>query len=54
MWREFEFWLMVVQKAVVPNISILDAIKNWPRIRENLKESPRRRQLQCDSLASII
>lgn len=54
LWREFEFWLMVVQNAIVPGISILGAIENWAQIRENLMESPRQRQLQCEGIASII
>ena len=54
LWREFEFWLMVVQNSIVPGISILGAIENWVQIRENLMESPRKRQLQYDSIAPFI
>ena len=54
LWREFEFWLMVVQKAVVPTLSILEAIDNWPEIRESLMESPSKRQLQLENVTTII
>ena len=45
---------MVAQKAIVPGISISEALENWPRIRKRLMENARKRQLQANRLLFII
>ena len=53
-WREFEFWFMIVRSAIVPRVSISQAIENWPRIRKRLMENARKRQIQTDELSHLI
>ncbi len=33
-WREFEFWCMVVRQAIVPRLSINQAIEHWEPIKK--------------------
>ena len=49
-WREYEFWFMVLQHAIVPRLSINQALDHWPRIRARLMERPRKRRLQNELL----
>ena len=44
MWREFEFFFMVVQHAIVPRLSINKTIEHWPDIRKRLMENSRKRK----------
>ena len=44
---------MIVQHAVVPRVSIAQALENWARIRKGLMENPRKRQLQIDTLMAL-
>jgi len=53
LWREFEFWLMVVKSAIIPRVSIQNAVANWPTIRQNLMENSRKRRLQLDSYIAL-
>ncbi len=53
-WREFEFWFMVVQHAIVPRLSITQALQHWSTIKKNLMENSRKRRLQIESLSSVI
>jgi len=54
MWREFEFWFMVLQQAIIPKVSIPDAIKNWGTIKNDLMERTRKRKPQLELISSII
>ena len=49
-WREFEFWFMIIQHAIVPKVSLPHAFKHWSRIRKSLMENARKRQLQLDTI----
>ncbi len=49
-WREFEFFLTVVQQAIIPAISIEKVLADWNIIKANLMESPRKRQLQIKTI----
>lgn len=33
-WREFEFWFMVVQQAIMPRLSMNQAIEHWGQIKK--------------------
>lgn len=33
-WREFEFWFMVVQQAIVPRLSMEQALEHWGQIKK--------------------
>ena len=50
LWREFEFWFMIIQHAIVPKVSLPHAFKYWPRIKNSLMENTRARQLQLTEL----
>lgn len=53
-WREFEFWLMNLQHAIVPRLSLAKTLVRWPLIREKLAEPPRRRALQMDYMDALF
>ena len=53
-WREYEFWFMMLQHAVVPRISMKQAFQDWNRIRRSLMENRRERELQSDYITSVI
>lgn len=45
---------MIARGAIVPRVSISQALENWPRIRKRLMENARKRQIQTDELYQII
>jgi len=45
---------MVLQQAIMPKVSITDAIKNWDNIKIDLMESNRKRKSQSELLHAII
>ena len=49
-WREFEFWFMIIQHAIVPKVSLPHAFNNWSRIKKSLMENARERQLQLNEI----
>ena len=51
-WREFEFWFMVVQQAIIPKLSLRHALEHWDKIKEKLMENTRKRELQTDFICS--
>lgn len=53
-WREFEFIFTAVRNAIVPQVKIDHIVNNWHRIRNNLAENNRKRQLQIESLSQIF
>lgn len=53
LWRESEFWYIVVRNTLVPRISIEKAISNWPEIQKRLMEGSRRRKPQINMLYPI-
>ena len=53
-WREFEFWFMVVQQAIVPRLSINEVLDHWHQIKARLMENSRKRKLQTDVICSIL
>ena len=53
-WREYEFWFMVVQHAIVPRLSVNQALDHWPQIRAKLMERPRIRKLQNEMLEHLF
>jgi len=38
-WREFEFWFMVVQHAIIPRLSINEILDHWPQIKARLMQA---------------
>lgn len=54
LWREYEFLFTIVRDAIVPELELTEVIKNWPRIVDNLSESPRKRKLQCVIYAPLL
>ena len=53
-WRETEFWIMTVESAIVPTLSIEAALANWSAIRSRLMEHKRRRRSQVDEIMLLI
>ena len=53
-WREFEFWFMIIQHAIVPKVSLPHAFTYWPRIKKSLMENARKRQLQVKEIFQTI
>ncbi len=51
---EFEFWFMVIQHTILPELSIRECLANWPTIQEKLMENPRKRQPTLDSAMAIL
>jgi hypothetical protein len=50
-WREFEFMLHQLRKAVDPRLPLQKVITQWPAICRRLAEAPRKRRLQGHLLA---
>jgi hypothetical protein len=44
--------LHLFRQAVNPRLSLAGCIHNWPRISIHLREPPRKRRLQLDSILS--
>ena len=53
MWREFEFRFMVLRQAIIPKVSIADAIKNWGTIKNDLLERTRKRKAQLELIKKL-
>ncbi len=45
---------MIVQHMIVPRISISQALDDWHKIRNQLKENNRERKLQSEVLSRFI
>lgn len=43
-WRQFEFMLHQIRRAVDPRLPLRAAIERWPEICRRLAEAPRRRR----------
>jgi hypothetical protein len=43
-WREFEFMLQEIRRAVDPGLPLATALRAWARITRRLAENPRRRR----------
>lgn len=54
LWREREFLYTIVLQAILPSISLREVVVNWIRIRETLKEPPRKRKLQIDTVKNDL
>ena len=50
MWREFSLMLVLFNRAVLPDISLRTAMKQWKVIRHRLAEPPRKRKRQCEEM----
>ena len=47
LWREECLLLHLLQSAVNPQLSLADCLPNWAAISLQLREAPRKRQLQA-------
>jgi len=45
-WREFEFIVHQIRKAVDPRLSLKQTLAHWPQISRRLAEPPRQRRDQ--------
>ncbi len=45
-WREFDFCLHQIQRAVEPELSLKEMINDWHNISQDLAERSRDRELQ--------
>jgi hypothetical protein len=45
-WREFEFIVHQIRKAVDPTLSLKQTLAHWPQISRRLAEAPRTRRDQ--------
>jgi hypothetical protein len=43
-WRQFEFMLHQVRRAVHPHLPLGEVIEHWPEICRRLAEAPRKRR----------
>jgi len=43
-WREFEFMLHQVRRAVDPRLALQEVLQSWPRLCRGLAEAPRKRR----------
>jgi hypothetical protein len=50
LWREESFLLHLLGQAVTPQLSLAEALPHWPVISLQLREAPRRRDLQAARL----
>ena len=54
LWRETSFMLELLSRAVLPVLSLNDAIKDWNRIAHKLAELPRQRVRQTERLHDVL
>jgi len=53
LWREFEFFYMIVQHAIVPRLQISRVIERWQMIKMKLMDNGRKRVPQLVKLGII-
>lgn len=54
LWRETSFVLELLSRAILPVLSLNDAIKDWSRIAHQLAEPPRRRVRQTVRVQDLL
>jgi hypothetical protein len=52
LWREEQLMLHLLQRAVSPNLPLEQMLQDWFRISCALRESPRRRLMQVETLVA--
>jgi hypothetical protein len=50
LWREESVLLHLLRTAVTPRLSLAACLANWPTISLQLREAPRKRELQAARL----
>ena len=50
LWREESLMLHLLQTAITPHLSLAECLPNWPAISLQLREPPRKRELQAARL----
>lgn len=54
LWRETSFAFHLLKQAVNPKISISSCLVNWKQIAKDLAESPRKKNMQIQSLMLMV
>jgi hypothetical protein len=50
LWREESLLLHLLRTAITPRLSLAECLSNWPAISLDLREPPRKRELQAARL----
>ncbi len=45
-WREWQLMTIIIRRAVFPETSLMEYLRDWSGIAINLSENPRRRKMQ--------